>query len=390
MNNVGNLLHNAPTAKRLNYLNAHRIAELFYRQVLEAHNIPHSKPINNCLVFCFSHLSTTVNLSICNHWMSVFENIYLIPKKASLNPNLLRHISNPTRILKARDRIEFYKTLVEIKKILRNSELPVIFFDIGGYFAPYIDELSFLLGDRLLLVLEDTANGQSKYMPTAYYKTSERFKSMAYDSYKMAENVMVANIILAHLHSFISDWSIFKPTLVVGYGRIGRSLCFGLRERGVKNIVVVDADKARLFMASTEGFKSLSGAALSAYKNSFDYCFSMSGHHGVTDAVVSAMKNNSYIAVVTSYDDEFSDSIRVAFELGDRESLYWKGKEINILNKGRPINLSAFAAFDARNLSLHFLFGRIFSTFLSSLGLTLSSDWEEDVYSGILEEIQLR
>lgn len=200
---------------------------------------------------------------------------------------------------------------------------------------------------------------------------------------------MVANITLAHLHSFVSDWSAFKPTLVIGYGRIGRSLCFGLRERGVKNIIVVDADKARLFMAATEGFRSLSQSELWNYQDSFEYCFSMSGHHGVTDKVISAMKNNSYLAVVTSYDDEFDEAVKNAFEHGDGMSIEWECKTVNIVNKGRPIILSSFAAFDARNLSLHFLFGKIFSNFLSALGLSLSTDWEEDVYSEILNEIQL-
>jgi S-adenosylhomocysteine hydrolase len=389
MNNVESLLQNSPVSKRLNYLSAHKIAELFYRQVMAAHNATNNAVMDNCIVFCFSHLSTTVNLSICNYWMSVFEHIYLIPKKSSLNTNLLRHIANPTQILRARDRSEFSKTINEVKEIVGRSNLPIILFDIGGYFAPFVDELSNFLGDRLLLVLEDTANGHKKYTLTEYYKTSHRFKSVAYDSYKMAENVMVANIMLGHLHSFVSDWSIFKSTLVVGYGRIGRSLCFGLRERGAKNIVVVDADKARLFMASTEGFESLTAKQLEGVQDRFDYCFSMSGHHGVTGEVLSSLRDNSYISVVTSYDDEFAAPIKKIFEAGGGESIDWEGKTVNIVNRGRPINLSTFAAFDARNLSLHFLFGRIFSTFLSSLGLALSSDWEEDVYSEILAEIQL-
>ena len=388
MNNVESLLRNSPVSKRLNYLNAHRIAELFYRQVLVAHNATNTSVMNECVVFGFAHISTTVNLSICNYWMSVFENIYLIPKKSSLNKNLMRHIANPTRLLKARDRLEFSKTIDELKKIAGNTNLPIILFDIGGYFAPFVDELSALLGGRLLLVLEDTANGHAKYTLTEYYKTSKRFKSVAYDTYKMAENVMVANIMLGNLHSFVSDWSIFKSTLVVGYGRIGRSLCFGLRERGAKNIVVIDADKARLFMASTEGFEILTAKQLQGMRNRFDYCFSMSGHCGVTGEVLSTLRDNAYIAVVTSYDDEFDAPIRKIFEAGRGESIDWEGKTVNILNRGRPINLSAFAAFDARNLSLHFLFGRIFSAFLSALGLTLSHDWEEDVYSEILAEIQ--
>jgi hypothetical protein len=389
MTNIDSFLKNSPVSNRLNYLSAHRIAEQFYQQVMVAHNATSNTMMDNCIVFCFSHLSTTVNLSICNHWMSVFENIYIIPKKSSLNKSLLRHIVNPTRILRSRDRLEFSATINEIKGIIGNSTLPVILFDIGGYFAPFVDELSTLLGDRLLLVLEDTANGHKKYLLTEFYKTSYRFKSVAYDSYKMAENVMVANITLSHLHSFVSDWSVFKSTLVVGYGRIGRSLCFSLRERGAKNVVVVDSDKARLFMASTEGFECLTTKQLVGVKNRFNYCFSMSGHHGVTGEVVSSLKDNAYISVVTSYDDEFSAPIRKIFEAGGLDSIEWKGKKINIVNRGRPINLSTHAAFDARNLSLHFLFGRIFSTFLSSLGFSLLFDWEDDVYSEMLSEIKL-
>jgi adenosylhomocysteinase len=388
MKNIEGLLDGTPASKRLNYLNAYRIAEYFYRQVLSSHKVSGQNLLGNCLVFCFSHLSTTVNLSICNNWLSMFENIYFIPKKGSLNANLLLHINDPTRVMKARDRKAFGKTVSEILSLVDKSDFPVIIFDIGGYFAPYIDEMSALLGERLLLVLEDTANGHKKYQITDYFNKGRCFKSVAYDSYKMAENVMVANIMLAHLPSFVTDWSRYKPTLVVGYGRIGRSLCFGLRERGVTNIVVVDTDKARLFMAATEGFEVLTPAELGASVDRFEYCFSMSGQHGTTKKIVSAMKDNGYIAVVTSYDDEFDQELIKCFEAGDGSSIVLDRKKINVVNKGRPINLSSYAAFDARNLSLHFIFGKILSAFLISLGLELSADWEGDVYSDILGEIR--
>lgn len=388
MKTIEGLLDNTPVSKRLNYLNAYRIAEYFYLQVLNAHKASGKSSLGNCLIFCFSHLSTTVNLSICNNWMGMFENIYLIPKKGSLNANLLMHISDPTRVMKARDRKAFGKTVNEVRSLIGESDLPVIIFDIGGYFAPYIDEISVSLGERLLLVLEDTANGHKKYQDTLYFNKGGSFKSVAYDSYKMAENVMVANIMLAHLPSFVTDWSKYKPALVVGYGRIGRSLCFGLRERGVTNVVVIDSDKARLFMAATEGFEVLTHAELGAYVGHFEYCFSMSGQHGATKKVVGAINDNGYIAVVTSYDDEFDQELMEYFERGDGLSIVLDGKRINVVNKGRPINLSSYAAFDARNLSLHFIFGKILSAFLISLGLELSTDWEGDVYSDILGEIR--
>ncbi|WP_347901056.1 NAD-binding protein [Pseudomonas purpurea] len=388
MKTIEGLLDNTPVSKRLNYLNAHRIAEHFYRQVLNAHKASGNDSLGNCLIFCFSHLSTTVNLSICNNWLGMFDKIYLIPKKGSLNANLLMHISDPTRVMKARDRKAFSKTVNEIGSLTRNSDLPVIIFDIGGYFAPYIDEISASLGERLLLVLEDTANGHKKYQDTQYFANRRRFKSVAYDAYKMAENVMVATIMLAHLPSFITEWSKYKPALVVGYGRIGRSLCFGLRERGVTDIVVVDSDKARLFMAATEGFEALTHAELGLYACYFEYCFSMSGQHGVTKKVVSAINDNGYISVVTSYDDEFDQELMECFESGDGSSIVLDGKKINIVNKGRPINLSSHAAFDARNLSLHFIFGKILSSFLISLGMDLSADWEGEVYSDIFGEIR--
>jgi adenosylhomocysteinase len=388
MKTIEGLLGNTPVSRRLNYLNAFRIAEYFYQQVLSAHGSSDKKSFGSCFIFCFSHLSTTVNLSICNNWMKIFDNIYLIPKKASLNSNLLMHITDPTRIMKARDRRAFGKTVKEIESLISKSDLPVIIFDIGGYFAPYIDAISASLGERLLLVLEDTANGHKKYQCTKYFNKETGFKSVAYDSYKMAENVMVANIILSHVPSFVTDWSKYKPALVVGYGRIGRSLCFGLRARGVTNVVVADSDKARLFMAATEGFEVSTLAELEGYVGYFEYCFSMSGQQGVTKKVVNAINDNGYILVVTSYDDEFDQELIEHFEKGDGSSIILDGKRINVVNKGRPINLSSYAAFDARNLSLHFIFGKILSAFLISLGLDLFTDWEGEVYSEILAEIR--
>ncbi|CAI8948285.1 hypothetical protein [Pseudomonas soli] len=388
MNNVDTLARHSPLASRLNYLTAHRIAEMFYQGIIDAHGAQRHPALANCIVFSLAHISTTVNVSIYNSWMSVFENIYLVPKKSSLNTNLLRHISNPTRVFKARTRSNFQASIEEIKTLALASEMPVMLFDIGGYFAPYIEELSTLLGNRLLLVIEDTANGHFKYADTPFHLNSDRFKSVAFDTYKMAENVMVANIILGHLRTFIPEWSVYKPILVVGYGRIGRSFCFALRAMGAKKITVMDTDKARLFMASTEGFETLMPKQVENVTDQYDYCFSMSGQFGVTASVVNAMKHESHLLVVTSYDDEFSPSVKLAFEAGSGDSLEWAGKRINIVNRGHPINLSASAAFDARNLSLHFLFGRIFSAFLTSLGLSAQHDWEEQVYNDILSEIR--
>ncbi|MCY1187499.1 hypothetical protein D9M73_284870 [compost metagenome] len=114
----------------------------------------------------------------------------------------------------------------------------------------------------------------------------------------------------------------------------------------------------------------------------------MSGQQGVTKKVVKAISNDGYILVVTSYDDEFDQELIECFEKGDGSSIVLDGKRINVVNKGRPINLSSYAAFDARNLSLHFIFGKILSAFLISLGLDLFADWEGEVYSEILGEIR--
>ncbi|AKS06412.1 NAD-binding protein [Pseudomonas trivialis] len=277
---------------------------------------------------------------------------------------------------------------MEIKGIMAETALPVIIFDIGGYFAPYVDELSVLLGRRLILVLEDTANGHEKYRNTDYFGRSNRFKSVAYDSYKMAENVMVANVILSHLPSYVQGWSEYKAVLVVGYGRIGRSLCFGLKRQGFKRIVVVDSDRGRLFMAATEEFEVLTPLELKSCRDIFHYCFSMSGQHGTNKVVVNAMCENGYICVVTSYDDEFDSELIKIYESGDTSKVHVDGKKINIVNGGRPINLSVCAAFDARNLSLHFIFGRILSSFLVSLGMKSSGSWEEEAFFDILSEIR--
>ncbi|MFF7109037.1 hypothetical protein [Pseudomonas sichuanensis] len=387
MNNIDSLARHLPLASRLNYLSAHRIAESLYQQIINAYDAHQHPAVANCTILSLAHISTTVNISIYNSWMSAFDDLYLIPKKSSLNTNLLRHIKNPTRLLKARARCDFRDSISEIMTLLLSSKSPVIIFDIGGYFAPFIDELSVFLGDRLILVLEDTANGHFKYKKTRFHMESNRFKSVAFDSYKMAENVMVANIILGHLGKFITDWSPHKPTLIVGYGRIGRSFCLALKAMGAQRISVMDTDNARLFMASTEGFETLTPRQLELIADRYDYCFSMSGQQGVNENVLTSMKHRSYLLVVTSYDDEFSTALKLAFESGNSDSLDWEGKRINIVNRGHPINLSASAAFDARNLSLHFLFGRIFSTFLDSLGLTARHDWEDDVYNQILSEM---
>ena len=388
MNNIKSISDQAPPTKRLNYFNASGISNKLYTKILAHHETINHKNLDNCIVFSVMHLSTTVNLSIANQWSGIFKNLYLIPKKSSLNKDLLVHISDPTRIIKSRSRRNFETTVEEVLRISATSTLPIIIIDIGGYFAPFINAIQESLGNRRLLIIEDTANGHKKYESTRIFKSDELFKSVAFSPHKMAENVMVANLIVANLPSFIQSWNLQKKMLVIGYGRIGRSLCLGLRAHGAKSIYVLDQDATRLFMAATENFPTLNRSDMNSYNDFFDYCFSMSGDKGTDFQVARLLKNNSWITFVTSSDDELSPDLIEVIDLQNGMLQTSTNKKINIINHGHPINLTDGAIFDTRNLSLHFTFTRILIICLEFLELSSKHPVPDDLFDDIIKEIK--
>jgi len=59
-----------------------------------------------------------------------------------------------------REQIKNSDTILEI---LENIDKKIIILDIGGYFAPIINDLKERLKDKLLGVIEDTENGYKRY-----------------------------------------------------------------------------------------------------------------------------------------------------------------------------------------------------------------------------------
>lgn len=123
--------------------------------------------------------------------------------------------------------------------MLAEGHHQLLFLDIGGYFAPPIDSLSSLLGDRLFGIVEDTENGHQKY--DKYVETIKQrgrsipcpIFSVARSPLKEPEDYLVGQSILFSIERVLRAHNSLltnKIVLVIGYGKIGKSISSRLRK----------------------------------------------------------------------------------------------------------------------------------------------------------------
>lgn len=124
---------------------------------------------------------------------------------------------------------------------------------MGGYFAPYVNEIRQTYGPRFLGVVEDTENGLQRYL-------SEGIEcpifSVARSPLKRPENVMVgaalvqgAEKVLRKRGRELSD----MRCALFGFGKIGEEVAYLLARRRL-SFVVYDHDPVRMLHARSLGY----------------------------------------------------------------------------------------------------------------------------------------
>lgn len=116
-----------------------------------------------------------------------------------------------------------------------SNGLPVILFDIGGYFAPVVRVLKQQLGDRLLGIVEDTENGVQRYEKLSDLRVP--VVSVARSPLKDNEDFLVGQSILYSADTVLREVGLnveYMTCAVLGYGKIGSSIAHHLLSRGIK------------------------------------------------------------------------------------------------------------------------------------------------------------
>lgn len=229
--------------------------------------------------------------------------------------------------------------LAVLEKFVPNKQ--VIILDVGGYFASVIGELASIFSGSILGVVEDTENGLQRY--ERHEPTTVPVYSVARSPLKKAEDFLVGQSIVFSTEALLRQRGNVlhgRKACVIGYGRLGRSIAQVLHSKSVRtvvhdnNLVVLTEALAHGFEISNDLASALTGA---------DLVLCATGNVSLRGRDFTSVGNGSYIATVTSSDDELDlSTVRRYYEerpLDDyctRFSMH--GHYFYILNEGNAVN----------------------------------------------------
>jgi adenosylhomocysteinase len=183
-----------------------------------------------------------------------------------------------------------------------------VLVDIGGYFAPALEQVCARFSGQIVGVVEDTENGQRRFqdlprLPCPVY-------SVARSPLKEPEDRLVGEAIVFSVETLLRRLGEVLPGrrgCVLGFGKIGSGIAAALRARHV-SVSVLDTDPVRQAQALARGYAT---AALYTALGSSDLVFSATGSRALDLTHLALLRPGAFLAAATSRDDEF------AFDVAD-------------------------------------------------------------------------
>ncbi|MET9602462.1 adenosylhomocysteinase [Streptomyces sp. NPDC006459] len=217
----------------------------------------------------------------------------------------------------------------------------VVLLDVGGYFAPSLDELCEQFSGTILGVVEDTENGHKRY--------AERDKlpcpvvSVARSPLKDPEDFLVGQSVVFSAEALLrqrGDILHGRPALVLGFGKLGSSIARLLHVKGVR-VIVYDIDPVRRAQAMSQGFEVARDRDRAIAAAGLVLC--ATGALSLHGEDFPQLKNGAYVATVTSSEDELElsslPSGYVRDSAGEHVSRYsTTGHYFYLLNGGEAVN----------------------------------------------------
>ncbi|MEU2668890.1 adenosylhomocysteinase [Streptomyces sp. NPDC007164] len=213
--------------------------------------------------------------------------------------------------------------------------------DVGGYFAPSLEEVHSRFTGRITGVIEDTENGHRRYEDLG--KLPCPVISVARSPLKDPEDFLVGQSVVFSTEAVMRDRGDIlhgRPALVIGFGKLGSSIARLLHAKGVQ-VTVFDIDPVRRTQALSQGFTvardreaALTGAGL---------VLCATGAVSLRGEDFSHLRNGAYVATVTSSEDELDlaglPDVYTRASVGDHVTRYQTtGHYFYLANGGNAVN----------------------------------------------------
>ncbi len=313
-------------------------AEALFGQILA----PAKIPANEYSLIVVQHVLPNT-LPFFQALKKVFSIAALIPKVSSIHAPTLAALEAGRFNVDhySRDQLKLAATATKLKA--RIGEKKAIILDVGGYFSESMVRFQGLLDGRLVGVVEDTENGQQKY-ETAL-RSGGGFPcpvlSVARSPLKEPEDHLVGQAIVYSTERILRENNALltnKRVLVIGYGKIGKSIASSLAVRNI-SVWVYDRDPIRRAQALSHGFLTPERDEAIARA---DLIFGATGNKSLSEPDFMRLKKYCFVTSVTSADDEFDfGNIRQALSNHFSEGLevfHNEDKVFYLMNKGNAVN----------------------------------------------------
>lgn len=265
----------------------------------------------------------------------------VLPKPKSIDPRALHEISQivPCDALD-RHRLAQAGQLVSYLES-RAARADLILLDVGGYFAPALEDACAHFTGRILGVVEDTENGLRRYLE--YDKLPCPVFSVARSPLKDPEDYLVGQSVVFSAEALLrgrGDILHGRQACVIGFGKIGSSVARMLHTKHMQ-VTVYDTDAVRMTQALAQGFRTAASGADAVTGAGVVVC--ATGNMALRADDFARLANGAYVASVTSADDELElaglDMLYERSPAGDHITRYaTTGHYFYVLNEGNAVN----------------------------------------------------
>ncbi|MFF3809163.1 NAD-binding protein [Streptomyces bacillaris] len=265
----------------------------------------------------------------------------VLPKPKSINAAARRDVERSVSVdALSRDLFNDPDTALDYLESRAGGERTVL-LDVGGYFAPVLAQLHERFSGEIAGVVEDTENGHRRY--ATLEKLPCPVVSVARSPLKDPEDYLVGQSVVFSTEAVMrgrGDILHGRPSLVIGFGKLGSSIARLLQAKGV-HVTVFDTDPVRRTQALSQGFAvardrdaALTGAGL---------VLCATGAVSLRGEDFAHLRNGAYVATVTSSEDELElDSLPEVYTrtaVGDHVTRYQTtGHYFYLANGGNAVN----------------------------------------------------
>lgn len=227
-------------------------AQEFFADVAGGETFP------NTSAFIVTHLVPGRGETFIHGLSQVAPIAGILPKPNSADRQEVASVSQRHEIVpwKRKDASNTSLVVPKFQELLGSNQQDLVLLDIGGYFAPNLNELSDALGGRLKGVVEDTENGLQNYMqlpevPCPVFQAARSPLKEPEDYLAGQSLVFSAEALLRELGIVMTNQNV----LILGYGKIGHSIAETLGRRNIR-AMIYDNDPIRHLQARGHGFET--------------------------------------------------------------------------------------------------------------------------------------